>query len=150
MNDRAIREHVARVLSWHDAHVSFEQAIAALPPALRGRLAEGIPWSVWQLVEHLRIAQGDILEFCRGRAYRAKSWPTDYWPARPAPPRTGAWRASVTVYRSDRAALARMARDKSIDLLAVVPNGTTQTFLRELLLAADHAAYHVGQIVAVR
>ena len=150
MADRALREQLARVLTWRDAHVTLEDALAGLPPGQRGQVPAGFAWSLWQLLEHLRLSQADILSFCRDRQYHEQTWPDDYWPADPAPPRSGAWSRSVTAFRRDRAALVAIARNARIDLLAVVPNGTTQTWLRELLLAADHAAYHVGQIVAVR
>ncbi len=145
-----MREHVARLLLWSDAHVSLEQSLSGLPPRQRGEVPPGFAWSIWQLLEHLRIAQHDILAFTRPGRYVAQTWPDDYWPRAAAPRNAEAWRASVAACRHDRAALVAIARNSAIDLLAVVPHGTTQTYLRELLLAADHAAYHVGEIVAVR
>ena len=121
-----------------------------IPAKLRGAVPDGWDYSAWQLVEHLRLAQADILEFCVGAAYREKKWPEAYWPKKPAPPRAAAWTASIARFRRDRAMLQRLARDPRIDLAATVPNGTDQTYLRELLLAADHTAYHVGQLVALR
>lgn len=146
-----LRTHLVRLLDWHDAHVSVDDAVDGLPVAARGRTAAGLPHSVWQLVEHIRLAQADILEFCRNAAYREKRWPEDYWPAAAAPPTARAWRASLDAYHRDLGALRRLATNASIDLFATVPTGTGhQTYLRELLLVADHTAYHVGQIVLVR
>jgi uncharacterized damage-inducible protein DinB len=148
MNDSALRAQVARLLSWEDAHVSFDTAVAGLPPEARGRRPAGLPHSAWELVEHLRRTQRDILEFCTAGEYRELDWPGDYWPAAGSSPSPGEWEASVAGFRSDRAALERLAGEA--ELLAVVPHGGDQTYLRELLLAADHTAYHVGQLVLVR
>jgi uncharacterized damage-inducible protein DinB len=148
-SDAAIREYVARLLSWDDAHVAFDAAVAGVPPDVRGRQPSGLH-SPWQLLEHLRIAQHDILDFCRNANYKKMRWPDDYWPPSPAPPSTAAWDASIEQFRKDRKALHRIAADPKIDLEARIPHGTGQTYLRELLLTADHTAYHVGQLVLVR
>jgi uncharacterized damage-inducible protein DinB len=147
----ALREHLVRVLSWEDAHVSFDTAIAGLPPDARGERPPGFEHSPWQLVEHMRIAQEDILDFCLNASYTHRlDWPGDYWPATPAPPTTAAWDASLASYAQSRKSLEQLARDTP-DLTARVPTGQgDQTYLRAILLAADHAAYHVGQLVAVR
>lgn len=148
--DQALRRQLARILDWGDAHASFEDAVRGVPAALRGRRARGLPWSAWELLEHIRLAQRDILDFCRDADYRERKWPDDYWPPDPAPPGTGAWARSVAAARRDRAELAALGADPEVDLLAPIPHGSGQTVLREILLAADHAAYHLGQIVAVR
>ncbi|WP_022836805.1 DinB family protein, partial [Salisaeta longa] len=109
----------------------------------------GLPHSGWELVEHLRIAQRDILDFCQADAYEQPAWPDDYWPAAAAPPSENAWHDSLQQIRDDHAALCTLVRDTP-DLMAVVPHGETQTFLREALLVADHNAYHLGQLVDVR
>ena len=145
------REQLARLLSWEDAHAGFEAAVADLPPADRGRQPAGLPYSPWQLVEHLRITQHDILDFCRNPAYVERKWPDDYWPSSPSPwtrrrPGTRAFGSSSR----DRAALQELARDPAVALEARIPHGTGQTYLRELLLAADHAAYHIGELIVVR
>lgn len=145
-----IRAAIARVLDWEDAHVGFDAAIAALPAALRGSAPADLPYSPWQLLEHLRLTQRDILEFCVDAGYQERKWPDDYWPATPAPPSAAAWDESVAGFREDREALKRLALNPDIDLLATVPAGNGQTFLREILLVADHSAYHVGQMVVVR
>lgn len=148
--DSAMRDQIASLLDWEDAHASFDRAVADLPEPVRGRAPEGLPYSPWQLLEHLRLTQRDILDFCRPSDYHERSWPDDYWPKVAAPPSPEAWDASVRSFRSDRAALQAIARDPKIDLAATVPHGTSQSHLRELLLAADHAAYHVGELIVVR
>lgn len=148
--DQALRDHLTRLLEWRDAHTDFESAVAGLPPALRGRKPEGLPYSPWRLVEHLRITQQDILDFCRNPGYTELDWPDDYWPESDAPPSEAAWEHSVASFRRGLAQLRALAADTSIDLFARVPHGTGQTYLRELLLVADHNAYHLGQLVTVR
>lgn len=149
-DEAALRELVARVLAWEDAHVSFETAVDGIAPARRGRTPERGSFSPWQLLEHLRITQHDILDFCRNPAYREISWPNDYWPASPEPPSERAWDDSVRQFQADRRALQQLAEDPAVDLQAKIPHGSGQTYLRELLLVADHSAYHVGQLVLVR
>lgn len=148
MAETELRLHVIRLLDWEDAHVDFERAVAGIPAALRGRQPDGLPYSPWQLLEHVRRTQADILDFCVNPSYEERTWPDDYWPAPDDAPAAGAWEQAIEGFRSDRAALKRMAED--IDLFARIPHGTGQTYLRELLLVADHNAYHVGQLVAVR
>jgi len=150
MTAMATREMLARALDWHDAHADFEATVKNLPAPLRGKVPKGLPYSAWQLLEHLRIAQHDILEFCVAREYHEMNWPDDYWPKSPAPPDGHAWDHSVAQVRKDIARLQSLARDTSIDLDATVPNGNGQTYLRELLLVIDHNAYHLGQLVLVR
>jgi hypothetical protein len=145
-----LREHVAKLLGWQEAHAGFDQAVAGLAAPLRGRVPDGLPYSPWQLVEHLRISQRDILDFCLDPDYQERSWPDDYWPRSPVPPSDSAWDESVRRFQEDRAALERLARDPDIDLAARIPHGTGQTYLRELLLTADHTAYHVGELIVVR
>jgi len=146
----AVRDHLARVLDWDDAHVSFDRAVEGIPADRRGSRGSGFEHSPWQLLEHLRIAQEDILNFCINPAYaHAMQWPDDYWPRDPVPPNPQAWSDSVASYVRAREAIKQLAHDA--DLTAPVPTGkVTQTYLRAILLAADHAAYHVGQLVAVR
>jgi uncharacterized damage-inducible protein DinB len=146
----SLREHLARLLSWEEAHAGFDAAVAKLPEEKRGTAPAGLPYSPWQLVEHLRITQHDILDFCRNPAYKEMSWPKDYWPASAAPPSAQAWSQSIEQFRRDRSALEALARDEHIDLSGRIPHGSGQTYLRELLLAADHAAYHIGELIVVR
>jgi hypothetical protein len=145
-----VRETLARVLAWEDAHVSFESAIGGLPAGLRAHVPPGMPYSVWQLAQHIRLTQRDILEFCVEPEYHERRWPDDYWPDPAIPPEDAEWHACVAAVRSDRDALARLVRDVNRSLMAPVPNGDGQTLLREVLLVIDHSAYHVGQIVVVR
>ena len=148
---RALRDHLVRVLDWEDAHVGFDKAIDGIPAGKHGARAPGFEHSPWQLLEHLRLAQDDILDFCLNSAYRhTMTWPEDYWPKDPAPPSEKAWADSIASYVRTRDAMKQLAREAE-DLTAKVPTGKdNQTYLRAILLAADHAAYHVGQIVAVR
>jgi hypothetical protein len=145
----ALRAHLVKLLDWHDAHADFEAAIAGIPPVARGRTPAGATHSPWQLVEHIRIAQHDILDFCVNPDYEQMSWPDDYWPSSPAPPSPHAWDDAVARIRRDRETLQQLVRDVP-DLFAGIPHGSGQTYLREVLLVADHTAYHVGQLVLVR
>lgn len=149
--DDAVREHLVRVLDWEDAHAGFDKAVAGIPAEARGAHAPGFEHSAWQLLEHIRIAQEDILDFCVNAHYAHNlAWPGDYWPKAPAPPDAAAWDASVAACLRSRERLQQLAREVE-DLTASVPTGEAkQTYLRAILLAADHVAYHVGQIVAVR
>ncbi|HEX8431751.1 MAG TPA: DinB family protein [Longimicrobium sp.] len=148
MADDPLRAHLARLLSWEDAHAGYEAATRGLVPALRGVKPSGLPYSPWQLLEHLRITQADILDFCRNPEYREMSWPDDYWPDAPAPQSDEEWEGSIAAFLADRAELATLAAEA--DLFAEIPHGSGQTYLRELLLVADHTSYHVGEMVAVR
>ena len=146
----ALREQLARFQDWREAHADYDAAVADLPPALRGKAPDGLPYSAWQLIEHMRLTQADILEFCRNPKYKEGHWPDDYWPRTPAPPDAAAWEASVAAFHDDRKAMQQLIRDPQYDPFAKVPAGSGQTFLREFLLVADHTAYHVGQLIAVR
>ena len=146
-----LRDLLARLLTWEDAHVSFDTAVAGIPVAHRGTVPSGLPHSPWQLVDHLRRAQHDILDFCVNDRYvHTKTFPDDYWPKDPAPPNEAAWQASIDAYVEARARVQQLAHEVD-DLTAKVPTGEPHhTYLRAILLVADHAAYHLGQIVAVR
>ena len=148
-DDQALRAHLARILDWEDAHASFDRATSGWPARLRGVTPAGWAHSAWQLLEHLRICQHDILDFCRNPKYVEMAM-EDYWPPSVKPPSPKAWSASVVAIRRDVAALKRLAADRRLDLFARIPHGSGQTYLRELLLVADHNAYHVGQLVALR
>jgi uncharacterized damage-inducible protein DinB len=148
-DSRGLRDLLARLLEWEDAHASFDSAVRGIPPKSRGTRPKGAPHSAWQLVEHMRICQWDILDFCRNPNYVEMKF-EDYWPPTVAPPSAGAWGKSVAAFRRDREALKELAADRSIDLFARIPHGTGQTYARELVLTADHNAYHVGQLVLLR
>jgi hypothetical protein len=147
----ALRDHLVRLLDWEDAHVGFDKAVAGIPPDKRGVRPPGFDHSLWELLEHIRIAQEDILDFCVNAGYaHAMAWPADYWPQSPGPESREAWHGSIASYIRARDAMKRLARDAE-DLTATVPTGKAdQTYLRAILLSADHAAYHVGQMIAVR
>jgi uncharacterized damage-inducible protein DinB len=149
-DDKALRELLRRTLDWEDAHVGFDTSVAGIPVRLRGKRPSGAPHSPWQIVEHLRLAQHDILDFCVNPAYEEQRWPEDYWPASERPGSDAAWKGSLAQFRRDRRALQRLAANPKIDLTAPIPHGSGQTYLRELILVADHTAYHVGQLVLVR
>lgn len=146
----ALRAQLRRILSWQDAHAGFEKSVEGLAPKLRGVRVAGFPHSAWELLEHLRITQHDILDFCVNANYKEIAWPDDYWPKSPEPPSDTAWDDSVSLFREDRAALEALAENESIDLFAKIPHGDGQTYIRELLLVADHSAYHLGQLVMLR
>ena len=150
MSDEAIREHLVRLLDWKEAHVGFDKAVDGIPADKRGARASGFEHSPWQLVERMRIAQDDILDFCVNAKYvHTMKWPDDYWPASTMPD-AAAWDGSIAAFRRSRDGMKALAREVS-DLAAAVPTGKSgQTYLRAILLVADHAAYHIGQLVAVR
>ena len=150
IDENALRAQLVTLLDFKEAHVDFDRAVKGIPPRTRGMRPQGTEHSLWQLVEHLRIAQADILEFCRTSTYKAKKWPDDYWPKTLGPRRADDWNKAIAAYRRDRKALQRLAGGAKIDLLATIPHGDGQTYLREILLVADHNAYHIGQIVALR
>jgi uncharacterized damage-inducible protein DinB len=150
IDEKALRAQLVKLLDFEEAHVGFDRAVKGIPPRMRGKVPANGEHSLWELLEHLRIAQADILEFCRTAKYKEKKWPDDYWPASPAPRSASAWTKAIADYRRDRKAFQRLASNTRIDLLATIPHGTGQTYLREIVLAADHAAYHIGQIVTVR
>jgi hypothetical protein len=145
-----LREHLLYLLKGGGAHLNFDKAIAGLPPALRGARPPGVPHTPWRLLEHLRIAQWDILEFTRDPRHVSPPWPEGYWPASDAPPDDGAWDQSVAAFRTDLQAMQDLVGNPATDLFAPLPHGQGQTALREALLVADHNAYHLGQMVVVR
>lgn len=130
--------------------MGFERAIAGIPRSLRGAQPPGIPHSLWQLLEHLRRTQRDILEFCRNARYEELSWPNDYWPSTVDPASDEEWDDSIRQFLEDRKALQDLASDAGVDLTTRIPHGQGQTYLRELVLVADHTAYHLGQLILVR
>jgi hypothetical protein len=150
MSDQSLRDHLLELLRGGSAHLGFDESIEGLPADLRGTKHQELPHTPWQLLEHLRLAQWDILEFSRNPDYVAPKWPDDYWPATAAPPDDAAWDRSVDQFRRDLKAMQSLVADPQTDLFAKVPWGKDQTILREALLVADHNAYHVGQIVTLR
>jgi hypothetical protein len=149
-HDALLRKQLISLLTENNAHAGFEDAVKDMPVKLRGQVPKGAEHSPWQLLEHLRIAQWDILDFSRNPKYKEMKWPDDYWPKSPEPPDEKSWDHSVHSFRHDLKELCDLVSDKSTDLFAKIPHGDGQTILREALLTADHNAYHVGQLVLVR
>jgi uncharacterized damage-inducible protein DinB len=145
-----LRRQLARFIDFGEAHVTSDAAFAELELSLQGTRAQGLPHSPWELLEHMRITQHDILDFCLNPKYEEMDWPKDYWPKAAAPPAADSWANSVAAFRKDREALRQIAADSRIDLLSNIPHGDGQTYLRELILAQDHLSYHTGQLVLVR
>src|SRR5579883_3271615 len=146
----SLREHLLYLLKGGGAHLNFDKAIADLPPKLRGARPPGIPHTPWRLLEHLRIAQWDILEFSRDPRHVSPSFPAGYWPADDAPPTDTAWEESSAAFRRDLDAMCRLVTAETTDLFAPIPHGDGQTILREALLVADHNAYHLGELILLR
>lgn len=153
MTPDPLRAHLARVLDWGEAHVTLDKAVEGIPRDKRGAVAAGFEHSPWQLLEHIRIAQKDILAFCVDPRYvHSLAWPGDYWPTQAAPAHDREWDASIADFKADRETVKQqLALNPNVDLLAAVPTATKgQTILRGILLVADHTSYHLGQLVAVR
>ena len=148
--DRALREHLLSLLKGGSAHVALEQVISGFPAELRGVKPAGLPFTAWRLLEHLRIAQWDILEFSRNPKHASPEFPQGYWPAGDAPPEEATWEKSVKAFQADLRAIERLVKNPSTNLSARIPHGTGQTILREALLVADHNAYHLGKLVMLR
>ncbi len=149
-NLQAALKHLLELLSGGGAHVSFDEAVAGIPARLRGTKPSGAPHTAWQLLEHLRIAQWDILEFSRNPKHASPEWPAGYWPATEAPPDAQAWDKSARAFRRDLEAMKKLVASPSTKLFERIPHGDGQTVFREALLVADHNAYHIGQLVLVR
>jgi hypothetical protein len=150
---QGLRGELKSLLDGGQAHTTFDRAVEAMPVRLRGVTPEGLPYSAWQIVEHIRIAQRDILDYCRNQdgSYKPKKWPQDYWPKKPAPPSTAAWDKSIKSVRADRTAFEKLLdKTSDEDLIKPFAWGEGQTLLREALLIADHAAYHTGELIIVR
>ncbi|HLJ25535.1 MAG TPA: DinB family protein [Candidatus Angelobacter sp.] len=151
MNDLAsVRQHIVNLLTKAEAHLDARNELKDFPRKLRGSRPEGAPHTPWQLLEHMRLAQWDILRFSVDASHVSPKWPEGYWPENDSPPSDKAWEKSVRQFLSDQAAMVKLVRDPKRDLLAPIPHGIGQTLLREALLVADHNAYHLGQIVMVR
>jgi hypothetical protein len=148
--DKSLREHLVYLLGDGGAHAKFEDAIANFPAAARGKKLKRFPHTAWMLLEHLRLAQWDILEFSRNPKHVSPPWPDGYWPKTAAPPSEAAWTTSVRAFRKDLKAMQALVSNPKTNLFAKIPWGDGQTILREAMLVADHNAYHVGQLVAVR
>jgi hypothetical protein len=148
--DASLRQHLLELLKGGSAHTSFQDAIQDFPAELRGKRPKGSPHSPWELLEHMRIAQLDILEFSRDPKHVSPKWPEGYWPESPEPPDEKAWDRSVHSFCQELQTMGALVADDSVDLYARIPHGDGQTVLREALLLADHNAYHLGQLVLLR
>lgn len=149
-HDRGLRQHLLYLLQEGGAHVTFRAALGDWPVQLAGVKVANFPHTAWMLVEHLRIAQWDILEFSRNPKHVSPAWPEGYWPSSEAPPNEQAWKASIAAVKDDLRAMEKLVGDPNVDLYAKLPWGDGQTVLREALLVADHNAYHLGQLVMLR
>jgi Protein of unknown function (DUF664) len=148
--DRQLRDHLLYLLKDGGAHASFDAAVGDWPIQLTGAKVANFPHSAWMLLEHMRLAQWDILEFSRNPKHVSADWPEGYWPESEAPPNEKAWTASVAAYKKDLRTMQQLVADRKIDLFKKIPWGDGQTLLREALLVADHNAYHLGQLIMLR
>jgi hypothetical protein len=150
MHKQKLLEHLLYLLRGGGAHVDFEAAVKGIPVNVRGKRPRGIPYSPWELIEHMRIAQWDILEFSRNRDHQSPKWPKEYWPEKPVPHSAAAWTKSLGAFRKDLESMCALVSDPATDLSAPIPWGDGQSILREALLIADHNSYHLGQLILVR
>ena len=148
--DQSLRQHLIELLDGGQAHASFDDVVADFPPKLRGEIPKYLPHSAWMLLEHMRIAQWDILDFSRNPKYKEMKWPDEHWPKSPLPPGATAWGKSVQSFHDDLNAMKKLVSDSKTDLFAKIPWGSGQTILREALLVADHNSHHLGQLIDVR
>jgi len=146
--EKAVREHLLELLDGKSAHIDLESVLKDFPSDKINDKPGGPPHSAWQLLEHIRIAQWDILDFCRNPNYKEMKWPDDYWPRDDGTKQT--WDRSVKLVLDDLQAMRENVSNESTDLFAKIPHGSGQTILREAMLVADHNAYHVGQIVFIK
>jgi hypothetical protein len=148
--DQSLRDHLLYLLKGEGAHAKFEDVIGDFPEKLRGEKVANFPHTAWMLLEHLRLAQWDILEFSRNAKHKSPDWPSGYWPKEEAPPSADAWSKSVRAFRNDLKAMQKLVADPKSDLHKPFSWGDGQTLLREALLVADHNSYHLGQLVTLR
>ena len=148
--DHSLREHLIALLKGGQAHATFDNAVEDFPAEVRGKKVKGLPHTAWMLLEHLRIAQWDILEFSRDAKHKSPDWPKGYWPKEEAPRSASGWDESVKRFHADLKAMQDLVRNPKTDLFAKIPWGDGQTILREALLVADHNAYHVAEVIYLR
>jgi len=148
--DQSLRNHLIELLDGGHAHVTFDKVVAEFPAKLRGHIPEGLPHSAWMLLEHMRLAQWDILEFSVNPKYKSLKWPDDYWPKSPVPASAAAWDKSIHSFREDLEAMKKLVKDPKTDLFAKITWGDGQTVLREAMLVANHNSHHLGQLIDVR
>jgi hypothetical protein len=150
VDDNILREHLRKLIAGKEAHIDWDSALKNIAEKLRGKTPEGSPHSLWEILEHARIAQWDILEFSRDAKHVSPDWPSGYWPKIGAPPNAAAWDKSVSQFHSDREEMMKLVMDPKTDLSKPIPHGSGQTILRQALLVADHNSYHLGQFVLLR
>jgi hypothetical protein len=149
-HDKSLRQHLVKLLKGGEAHATYQDAVANMPQQAAGKIPKGAEHSPWQELEHLRIAQWDILEFATSAKHKSPKWPDEYWPKSPEPPNAKAWQKSVDSFERDHQRFIALVQDPSTDLHAKIPHGNGQTVLRQALITADHNAYHIGQLVLLR
>jgi hypothetical protein len=148
-NDQSLRDHLLSLLQGRNAHIGFDDFVTTFPADAYGRRIEGLPYTAWQVLEHMRIAQWDILEFCRDAKHISPKWPEGYWPKPDEPGNETLWTESVEKFRHDLKQMEELVTDPANDLFAEIPHGTGQTILREALLVADHNSYHLGALLVI-
>ncbi|RKR82484.1 DinB family protein [Mucilaginibacter gracilis] len=148
-NDKITRQHLTALITQGNAHATLNDALDNLPAKLRGVVPDGLPYSIWQLAEHIRIAQWDILEFTKNQTHQSPKWPDEYWP-KEAEPTDAAWDKTIAQIKNNQDEFVALLNDTGNDLYKPLPQGTGQTLLREALLIADHAAYHTAEIIVIR
>lgn len=149
-NDKITRKHITDLLTKGNAHATLDDALKDLPADLRGVVPDGLPYSIWQLTEHIRIAQWDILEFTKDQKHRSPKWPDEYWPKEAEPANDAAWERTTGQIKSDLKEFIAILNDPNNSLYDPLPEGDGQTLLREALLIADHTAYHTSEIIMIR
>jgi hypothetical protein len=150
MSDTAITDQLVALLTQANAHATFDQSVKNIPFKKLGTTPENLPYSIWMLVEHIRIAQADILDFSINAYYKGLKWPEEYWPAEQAPKDEQSWQKSVEQIRQDRQTFIDLLNNPGADLFTPFPHGEGQNLFREALLIADHNSYHTGQIILIR
>ncbi len=148
--DKVARQQLLNLLRGGNAHMSFGQAIADFPEDQINRNPPNVPYTPWQLLEHIRIAQWDILEFIRNPEHVSPSWPTGYWPARDAKAGKSEWQETIKSFEGDLQALQEIVKDPETDLYAPIPHASDYTIFREILVVSDHSAYHIGEFAILR
>ena len=148
-SDQSLRDHVLYLLRGEGAHITFDDLVADFPVALCGKRIEGLPYTAWQVLEHIRIAQWDILEFSRDSKHASPKWPEGYWPPHAEAGNEELWKQTVENFRADLKQIEALVADPSTDLVAKLPHGSGQTILREALLVADHNSYHLGVLAVM-
>lgn len=149
-HDSLLVAQLSKSIEGREAHLTFESVLSDFPPALRGVRPEGGPHSAWELLEHMRIAQHDILEFSRDANHQSPSWPEGYWPSTPTPPHEGDWDKAVLAFQTDRKEFEKLLNERASGLFEPIAHGDGQTLLREAMLIASHNSYHLGQFAYVK